>query len=140
MSPWVTSERHSRNVRPAHKLVITGKQLTDIFRYTLAPEKRKRAIFQVNKSIKVVYNDTLQDVESLTVHDVPVEDDKHGSICLQDYYYKNSEAKLAIAQDALKALGGAHVATTSIVDVIEEYLRSHQNLNHQIEGRVLFNS
>ena len=109
MSPWVTSERHSRNVRPAHKLVITGKQLTDIFRYTLAPEKRKRAIFQVNKSIKVVYNDTLQDVESLTVHDVPVEDDKHGSICLQDYYYKNSEAKLAIAQDALgrsQHLGG----------------------------------
>jgi len=38
----------------------------------------------------------------------------------------------------LTALAGSQVVTTSVRDVLEEHLRSHQSLNSQIEGRLTY--
>lgn len=126
--------------QPAHKLVVTGAVLKHIFKYTLSPEERQkqRTILQISKGVKVVYNDVKRDLERLTINGQPVQDDKQYSILLLDYYYQNSESMLGLKPEELTALGGAKVATTAMADVVEEYLRNHQNLNSQVEGRVVF--
>jgi 2',3'-cyclic-nucleotide 2'-phosphodiesterase (5'-nucleotidase family) len=86
----------------------------------------------------VVYNDAKRELELLTINGQPVQDDKQYSISLLDYYYQNTESTLGIKQEALTALAGAKVVTTAMTDVVEEYLRNHQNLNSQVEGRVVF--
>jgi 5'-nucleotidase len=125
---------------PVHKLVVTGALLKQIFKNTLNPEEREkqRTILQVSKGVKAVYNDAKRELELLTINGQPVQDDKQYTIALLDYYYQNTEALLGIKQEALTGLASAKVATTAMTDVVEEYLRNHQNLNSQVEGRVVF--
>lgn len=114
---------------------LTGAQLKTIFEHTMTAEKRKRLIFQVSKACEMVYKDG-EGVVSLSLHGQPVEDNTHYSVCLQEYYYQNSERKLGIPKDALIA-GGTVNASTSFVDVVEEYLRNNQNLDREVEGRIV---
>jgi hypothetical protein len=47
---------------------------------------------------------------------------------------------LGLTHDELIALAGSQVISTSARDVLEEYLRSHQNLNGAVEGRLQYRS
>lgn len=114
---------------------LTGAQIKTIFNHTLTAEKRKRLIFQVSQACEVVYEDGTG-VVSLKLHGKEVGDDQTYSVCLQEYYYENSERKLGIPKDALIANGTNNVAT-SFVDIIEEYLRNNQNLDRDKEGRIV---
>ena len=118
-----------------HKVTITGAQLKQIFEFTLEPTKRQRSIFQVSKGIQVVYKDG-EGVTSMHLKGEAVEDDKNYTICLQEYYYGNSEKKMGITKEDLIAQNTLLVAT-SFVDVVEEYLRNNQNLDSHVEGRVV---
>ena len=70
--------------------------------------------------------------------DITVDDDSRYSIAVQGYHYKNSESNLGLSNASLTELDGSQVVTTSVRDVRDEYLRSHQNLNAQVEGRLQY--
>ena len=124
---------------PIHKITLTGEELKTIFSFTLSKENRKIAIFQVNKGVAMVYDDQTCSLESLTLNGQAIEGDKTYTVCVQDYSYNSSDTQLGLPKETLKAKG-TQVLATSISDVLEEYLRNHQNLNSQIEGRIVFKS
>lgn len=123
--------------QPVHKVKVSGAQLKTMFNFSLAPEPRQVGLFQVNRGVQVVYNESQGALESLTLHGQPVQDEAIYSVCVQDYFYNSAETKFGLSKADLDARGTAVVAT-SIVDLILEYLRHHQNLNSQVEGRIVF--
>ena len=123
-----------------HRFTITGAQLKQIFKHILRPENRDREgeCYQVSKGVKAVYVDAARDLETLTINDQAVKDGDQYTICLQGYHYENSAPNIGLSAEELTALQPSRVVTTSLLDVLEEYLRSHQNLSSKVEGRLTF--
>jgi 5'-nucleotidase len=125
---------------PMYKCTINGAQLKAIFGRFMHPSNRtgEGECFQVNRGVKAVYDNAGQRLSSLTLHGKPVADDATYSICVQDYHYKNSATSLLLSQDQLAAAHRPIVVTTSTRDVLEEYFTTHQNLDSQVEGRLVY--
>ena len=122
------------------KFSINGKQLKRIFSHILRKENRngEGECFQVNSRVKAVYSDSESKLVSLTVDDVPVIDIQKYTITLQAYHVANSKANLDLSEEELTALGSPKVVTTSTYQILEEWLRHHQNITRKIEGRIVF--
>jgi len=123
-----------------HRFTITGAQLKQIFKHILRPENRDREgeCYQVSKGVKAVYVDAARDLETLTINDQAVKDGDQYTIGLQGYHSENSAPNIGLSAEELTALQPSRVVTTSLLDVLEEYLRSHQNLSSKVEGRLTF--
>jgi 5'-nucleotidase len=106
----------------------------------MRPENRngEGEYYQVNKSVRAVYDLQEHKLQSLTIGGVPVDDSAHYTICLQGYHYKNSMVGLQLSNEELGRLEQPHLLATSGRDVVEEYLRNHQNLNAEVEGRLTY--
>lgn len=124
------------------KYCVTGKQLKIIFNHIMSLENRngEGECFQVNKSIEAVYSDLKGQLESLKVDNKDVEDSKQYTLTVQGYHAANSKKNLGLEGEELKALGPGKVVSTSDYDVIEEWLRNHQNVNEEVEGRLVYES
>jgi 5'-nucleotidase len=123
-----------------YRFTITGAQLKQIFKHILRPENRDREgeCYQVSKGVKAVYVDAARDLETLTINDQAVKDGDQYTIGLQGYHSENSAPNIGLSAEELTALQPSRVVTTSLLDVLEEYLRSHQNLSSKVEGRLTF--
>jgi 5'-nucleotidase len=119
---------------------IPGSKLKRIFEHIMRPENRNSEgeCYQVNSNIKAVYNDKEKKLVSLDFKNDPVDNEKFYTICIQGYHLKNSQAYLNITEDELRESGKAKVISTSCQDVIEEWLRSHQNVGRKVEGRLVY--
>jgi 5'-nucleotidase len=122
------------------KLTVTGAQITGIFEYIMEPENRHEDghVYQVSGSVQAVYDDAARQVETLTLNGHPVQADAHYTLCISEYHYKSSDKALNLTNEELTALGEPRTVTTSTQDVLEEYLSTHQNLNRQVEGRLVY--
>jgi len=119
---------------------VYGSKLKEIFVHIMRIENRdgEGECYQVNGQVEAIYNDKTKKLESLKISGKKVEDKGKYTIALQGYHVKNSAAYLNITNDELLQLGEPKVVTTSAQVVLEEYLRSHQNLSSKIEGRLVY--
>jgi 5'-nucleotidase/UDP-sugar diphosphatase len=122
------------------RFTVTGGQLRRIFSHIMMPENRtgEGECYQISRGVEAVYDEATRALISLRVGGRPVADDRHYTLSLQEFHYKSSEANLGISGTDLTALAGAQVVTTSTRDVLEEYMRSHQNISSQVEGRLRY--
>lgn len=123
---------------PVYKVTLAGKHLKSIFQYALQPAHRERYFSQVSKGVEIVYDETNNELRSFSFNSEPIDDEGHYRISLQNYSYLNPETELGIPAEALTAITAPQVATTSIVDLVEEYLRNSSGLNSRIEGRIVY--
>ena len=124
-----------------YKLKVTGVQLTQIFAHIMRLENRipgESCCFQVSKGIQAIYSNSQNQLESLSINGQPVQADAQYTICIEEYHYKNSLHSLGITIEDLTKLDNAKVISTSCQNVLEEYFSHHQNLNSQIEGRLIY--
>lgn len=119
---------------------ITGKQLRRIFSYIMRLENRdgEGECYQTNSRIRAVYSDLSSEIAAITMDGIPVVDDQKYTITLQGYHFANSKANLDISNEELLALEGSKVVSTSAYQVLEEWLRDHQNGTRKIEGRIVY--
>jgi len=118
---------------------VSGAALKRAFAHFMRVENRngEGECYQVSDAVRAVYSDGEGRLLSLTVHGQPVDDDATYTIALQDYQYRNSARYLDISNEEL--LAGAHkVVATSGQQVLEEYLRNHQNASRRVEGRLVY--
>jgi 5'-nucleotidase/UDP-sugar diphosphatase len=122
------------------KFVITGAQLAHVFAHIMRPENRdgEGECYQINHGVRAVYDDATGTLEALTIDGQPVQDDAQYTIALQGYHHKNSASNIGLTEEALTGIGGSCFVATSTRDVLEEYLRYHQNLNSTVEGRLIY--
>jgi len=122
------------------KFEIKGNQLKKIFAHIMRKENRdgEGECYQVSKGIEAIYNDSQDRLISLKFKNQKVEDESYYSICLQGYHVNNCQDYLGISLEELKKSGKSKVVTTSAQDLLEEYLRNHQNIGSQVEGRLIY--
>lgn len=122
------------------KYTINGMQLKELFSYFMRIENRdgEGECYQVNSKVRAVYSDSTKKLVSLSVGGEPVIDGKKYTITLQGYHFANSKAYLNISNDELVALGYPKVITTSVYQILEEWLRNHPNETRKIEGRMVY--
>lgn len=123
-----------------HRFEITGAQLYKIFTHIMRKENRdgEGECYQVNKGICAVYSEKEKKLVSLSIGNKPVVMDKLYTFAIQGYHYNNAPSYFNLSPEELLATGKHKVVTTSAQDVMEEYLRTHTNLNAQIEGRLQY--
>jgi 5'-nucleotidase len=120
------------------RFTVKGSKLKEIFAHIMRIENRdgEGECYQVNKGVEAIYNDRTKKLESLKIGGKLVDDNGKYTLAIQGYHVKNSADYLNVTNEELTQLGEPKVVTTSAQEVIEEYLRSHQNLTSQIEGRL----
>ena len=119
---------------------ISGDKLWHIFSYVMRPENRNSEgeCYQVNGRVNAVYDDGKRRLVSLYVDEIPVSDEEFYTLCLQGYHVSNSDAYLNISNEELLQSGRSRVISTSAKEVLEEYLRTHQNIVRKVEGRLIY--
>jgi len=122
------------------KFVITGLQLKKIFSHIMRIDNRdgEGECYQINSKVRAVYSDSNKGLVSITVDNMPVNDNQKYTIALQGYHFANSKAYLDITNDELVACGKPKVVTTSAYQILEEWLRTHPNETRKIEGRIVY--
>jgi 5'-nucleotidase/UDP-sugar diphosphatase len=122
------------------RFTIIGAQLKHAFAGFMRPENcnGEGEYYQVNRGVRAVYDRSKHDLASLALGGVPVDDAKDYSICLQGYHYKNAKVGLQLTAEELERLEQPRLVSTSCRDIVEEYLRNHQNVNAEIEGRLRY--
>jgi 5'-nucleotidase len=92
--------------------------------------------YQVNSKVRATYDNANRQLTSLRIDNQEVSNSDLYSICLQGYHFKNSEANLNLTNTDLLESGESKVVSTSIQHMLEEYLRNHQNIGREVEGRL----
>ena len=125
-----------------YRFTITGSQLKRLFAHVMRPDNRlgEGECYQVNHGVEAIYCNADRALVSLRLRGELVADDGQYTIAAQGFHVKNSAQNLGLTHDELIALAGSLVISTSARDVLEEYLRSHQNLNGAVEGRLQYRS
>jgi len=119
---------------------VTGGSLRNVFSHIMRSENRNSEgeCYQTNGRVKALYDDSERELASLKVDDVDVSDSNSYTLCLQGYHINNSAAYLNITHEELMESGKSKVVSTSAREVLEEYLRNHQNIQSRIEERLAY--
>jgi len=122
------------------KFEIKGRQLKQIFCHIMRISNRQDEgeCYQVSGGVRAVYDNSDQKLKSLTVNNLAVEDENKYTICLQGYHVNNCQKFLNISTEELLASGTGGTVSSSCQQAMEEYLKNHQNLVSQVEGRLAY--
>jgi 5'-nucleotidase / UDP-sugar diphosphatase len=119
---------------------IKGSLLKQIFAFVMRKENRtgEGECYQVNAGVRAVFDDKNDKLISLFVKGKLVEDNLTYTIAMQGYHSKNSENYLSVSEKELMSLGKSKTVTTSAMEVLKDYLMSHQNIKSVVEGRLIY--
>lgn len=119
---------------------VDGQQLRAVFAHIMRTENRngEGECFQVNSRVKAIFDDAQHKLASLKIDGTDVASDRALTVCLQGYHIKNSKANLNLTEAELSQAGTPKLISTSLQDVILEYIRTHQNVKKQVEGRLTY--
>lgn len=122
------------------RFTVNGKQLRQIMSHIMRTENRdgEGECYQVNSKVKAIYDDKNHTLISLKIENKEIVDTSFYTVCMQNYHFKQSASYLGISNEELLASGKSKVVTTSAREVLEEYLRNHQNIDQNIEGRLTY--
>ena len=121
-------------------LWVTGAQLKKMILYMLRDEVWDGShceFFQLSKGARVLYDKASHTLKELSLNGEPVEVEKIYKIGLQYYFYLNMKDFFSLSHDEVAKKGNPRCVATSCREVLDEYLSCHQNLDHQISGRLL---
>ncbi len=122
------------------RYTVTGETLTRMFGRWMRNANRdgEGECYQVNGAVRAVHDDAGDVLASLEIAGTPVDPAVTYTVGLQGYHAANAEAYLAVRPEELEAAGDAKVVTTSAQEVLQEWLRNHQNESRATEGRLVY--
>jgi 5'-nucleotidase len=122
------------------RFTISGADIKGIFEHIMRPENRngEGECYEINEGVRAVYHDGLRRLVSLTIKGEPVNPERMYSICIPGFHLNNADRYLGISQARLQESGKTRVVTTSAMQVLEEYMRNHQNVKKAVEGRLTY--
>ena len=122
------------------RYTINGEKLRKIFTYIMRPDNRngEGECYQVNSRVRAIYDNVSRQLISLKIDGEEVSNPKPYTISMTSYHFMNSEANLNMTNDELMESGRSRVISTSAQYTLEEYLRNHQNISREVEGRLTY--
>jgi len=122
------------------KFKIKGKLLRKIISHIARIENRdgEGECYQLNSKVRINYSDNLKEISSFRINGKNVNDGDTYWICMQNYHFLNAKKYLGVDEKDLTLLEKGKVITTSAQQVLEEWLKNHQNETREIEGRLKY--
>ncbi|MBE6887633.1 MAG: bifunctional metallophosphatase/5'-nucleotidase [Ruminococcaceae bacterium] len=124
---------------PVYMLKISGAQLKNMLLYMLRDEVWQgvhSSFSQLSGRLKAVYNIPQSTMTTFEFDGVPVSDEQLFTVGVQQYHYNNFSRIFNADIQEIENNGKARTVATSIVDILEEYLASHQHIDHATDGRL----
>ena len=121
-------------------LWVTGAQLKTMILYMLRDEVWDGThceFFQFSKGVRVSYNKQKHAFKEFSLYGEQIEDTKVYKIGLQYFFYLNMKDFFSVSHEDVEPNGKPRKVATSCREVLDEYLSCHQNLDHQISGRLV---
>jgi 5'-nucleotidase / UDP-sugar diphosphatase len=117
---------------------ITGKTMLQIFAHIMRPENRNSEgeCYQVNSLVKAKYSDADKKLTSLEIDGRKVSSDSIYTIAMQNFHFANCQEYLGVTDKELNTLEKQKTITTSVQQVLEEWLKTHQNQSRDLEKRL----
>lgn len=122
------------------RFTVTGEQLWNIFSHIMRIENRdgEGECYQVNSGVEAVYQEKQKGLKSLKIGGKPIDKTALYTITLQGFHVNQSTDNLGLSEKQLLQSGESKVVSTSAQEVLEEFLRDHQNMKVGIEGRLQY--
>ena len=120
-------------------LWVTGSQLRKMILYMLRDEVFDGShceFFQFSEGVRVVYEKKSHTLKEFSLYGAPIEDGRVYKIGLQYYFYLNMKDFFSVSPEELEPNGKPRRVATSCREVLDEYLSTHQNLDHTLCGRL----
>ena len=92
----------------------------------------------MNGRIRAIYNNAAHELIPLCYEALPVVDEQMYTIGLIGYHILISAAFLNITNEELLSHEPSKVIATSVPEVLEEYLKNHQNIGRKVEGTLTY--
>ncbi len=124
---------------PVYLLKVTGAQLRRMLRYMCRDDVWAgvhNEFFQFSDGVRFVYYQSLKDFTEFSLNGRPIQDDDIITISLGRYHYNNFEEDFNVPLQEVEKNGKGRVIATSDRSVLEEYLQTHQQLGHDVDGRL----
>lgn len=118
---------------------LTGKQFKDIVRYMVRDEVWKGVhceFYQFSDGLNITYNRTTKEFERFDFKGAPIEEERLYSVGFQQWHYLNIEESLNISHDEITKNMKPRIISTSVNDILDEYLSEHQHLDSHVCGRL----
>jgi len=122
-----------------YMLTVTGNQLKRMMLFMLRDGVWKGEhceFYQLSKRLKVVYDIPNGRLLEFTFDGEPVDEKRLFRIGLQKFHFSNYTEFFGVPMAEVEAIRKPIVVSTSTRDVLEEYLLTHQHLDHLIDGRL----
>ena len=120
-------------------LWVTGEQLKKMILYMLRDEVWDGShceFFQFSEGVKVIYNKQNHCFKEFSLDGEPIDDQRIYKIGLQYYFYLNMKDFFSLSHEDVSSNGMPRRVATSCREVLDEHLSCHQNIDHQICGRL----
>lgn len=92
--------------------------------------------FQFSEGVRVVYDRACHSFKEFSLNGEAIEENRIYKIGLQYYFYLNMEEFFSVSHEDVAPNGKPRRIATSCREVLDEYLSTHQGLDHQISGRL----
>lgn len=122
-----------------YMIKVNGKTFREMMRYMLRDDAffGKTEFYQLSKDVHMTYSFEKKEFESLTYQGKEVQEEDLFSIGLQNFHYKNIEDFFQVSMNDINKYDLPRMVSTSCLDILEEYLTSHQAVQSSVEGRIV---
>lgn len=123
----------------AYQILVTGAQLKRMLRYMLrdeAWEGEHTEFYQLSDGLKVTYSIPTREMD-VKFRGEPLADDRILKLGLQNFHYNNLSSLFGVDEEEIAANGQPRQIATACLDILEEYMMTHQRLSRKNEGRLV---
>ena len=117
---------------------VTGAQFRKIVTHLMRDEAwvGETEFYQFSRGVRIRWRKSTHALEELSFNGEEVTDDMRLKICLQNYHYSNFDEFLGVPLEEVKKNRKPRIVATSLNNIVEEYLTTHQGLDARVEGRI----
>ncbi len=118
---------------------VTGAILRRMMLYMLREEAfvGRTEFYQLSHGLKIVYSREERKLREFSYFGREITDEDEFSVGMQTFHFTNIETFLNVTYEELGAIEKPRVVAVSCIDVLEEYLSSHGELECSVEGRIV---
>jgi 5'-nucleotidase / UDP-sugar diphosphatase len=122
------------------RFTVSGSKIWRAFNHFMRSENRngEGECYQVNSAVKAVYSEKARQLIALQINGTPIEMEKTYRFCLIGYHLNNCKAYLDLTDQELREGGRWSIVSTSMTDMMEEWLINNQNTGRHLEGRLAY--
>ncbi len=117
---------------------FNGAQFRRMIQYVLRDDAwlGDTEFYQFSKGVRIKYRKSTHTIEELKLNGKDITYDQHILVALQNYHYQNFDKFLGVPLEDIKKNRKPRVVATSVNNIVEEYLATHQGLDSHVEGRI----